>query len=60
MKRRELLTNAVGPASPAEKADNLKPRKSGPRAKYFPNFLMRTHEGKEVRFYDDLIHGKHV
>jgi protein SCO1/2 len=21
---------------------------------------LRTHEGKEVRFYDDLIHGKHV
>lgn len=60
MKRRDLLTNALGPASPAEKADNLKPKKSGPRAKYFPNFLMRTHEGKEVRFYDDLIHGKHV
>jgi protein SCO1/2 len=60
MKRRELLTIAQGPASPAQKVDNLKPKKSGPRAKYFPNFLMRTHEGKEVRFYDDLIHGKHV
>lgn len=60
MKRRELLANALGSTAPAEKADDLKPRKSGPRAKYFPNFLMRTHEGKEVRFYDDLIHGKHV
>jgi len=60
MKRRELLANALGQAMPVEKADDLKPKKSGKRAKYFPNFLMRTHEGKEVRFYDDLIHGKHV
>ena len=60
MKRRELLASALGPAMPAEKADDLKPKKSGPRARYFPNFLLRTHEGKEVRFYDDLIHGKHV
>jgi protein SCO1/2 len=60
MKRRELLANALGPAMPAEKADDLNPKKSGPRARYFPNYLMRTHEGKEVRFYDDLIHGKHV
>jgi protein SCO1/2 len=60
MKRRELLANVLGPTMPAEKADDLKPKKSGPRARYFPNFLLRTHEGKEVRFYDDLIHGKHV
>lgn len=60
MKRREMLANVLGPAMPAKKEDDLKPKKSGPRAKYFPNFLLRTHEGKEVRFYDDLIHGKHV
>jgi len=60
MKRRELVANILVPAVSVEKADELKPKKSGPRAKYFPNFLMRTHEGKEVRFYDDLIHGKHV
>jgi protein SCO1 len=60
MKRRELLANVLGPAMPADKADDLKPKTSGLRAQYFPNFLMQTHEGKEVRFYDDLIHGKHV
>lgn len=27
---------------------------------YFPNFVLRTHEGKEVRFYDDLLKGKVV
>ncbi|HEV3317476.1 MAG TPA: SCO family protein [Candidatus Angelobacter sp.] len=30
----------------------------GPR--YFTNAVFRTHENKEVRFYDDLIKGKHV
>lgn len=60
MKRRKLLANALGPAMSADKADDLKPKTTGPRSKYFPNFLLRTHEGKEVRFYDDLIHGKHV
>src|SRR5215813_14078367 len=29
-------------------------------SKYFTNAVLRTHEGKEVRFYDDLIKGKHV
>ncbi len=60
MKRRDLLATVLGPTMPAEKADDLKPKTTGPRSNYFPNFLMRTHEGKEVRFYDDLIHGKHV
>src|ERR1700682_1595842 len=30
----------------------------GPRAGYFPNFTLRTHDGKSVRFYDDLIASK--
>ncbi len=60
MKRRELIANVLTPTLADEKAIESKPKKSGPRARYFPNFLMRTHEGKEVRFYDDLIHGKHV
>lgn len=33
---------------------------SGPRAKHFPNFVLTTHEGNKVRFYDDLIRGKQV
>jgi protein SCO1 len=27
---------------------------------YFPNVLLRTHEGDEVRFYDDLLKGRSV
>ena len=30
------------------------------REPYFPNTLVTTHEGKKVRFYDDLIKGKVV
>ncbi len=56
MKRRNLLANVLG----ADKADDLSTKTTGPRSTYFPNFLLQTHEGKEVRFYDDLIHGKHV
>jgi cytochrome oxidase Cu insertion factor (SCO1/SenC/PrrC family) len=29
-------------------------------ADYFPNVLLTTHEGKQVRFFDDLIKGKVV
>lgn len=32
----------------------------GMREPYFPNVPVTTHEGKEVRFYDDLIKGKVV
>ena len=34
--------------------------KKGPRASYFPNTLVQTHEGKKLRFYDDVVHGKVV
>ena len=27
---------------------------------YFPNVLLTTHDGREVRFYDDLVKGKKV
>ena len=30
------------------------------RERYFPNVVLRTHEGRAVRFYDDLIKGKVV
>ena len=32
----------------------------GPRAGYFPDFVLRTHENKPVRFYTDLVKGKIV
>src|SRR6202451_1395621 len=49
MNRRDLLTCHV--------ADKARPAASlGPR--YYTNALLRTHENKQVRFYDDLIKGK--
>lgn len=30
------------------------------RLRYFPNFVLTTHEGKKVRFYDDLVKDKIV
>ena len=35
-------------------------RRGGSRADYFPNATLYTHEGKPVKFYDDLIRGKVV
>ena len=35
-------------------------RRGGARASAFPNVTLYTHEGKAVKFYDDLIHGKVV
>jgi protein SCO1 len=34
--------------------------KDGPRAAYFPNTMVHTHDGKKLRFYDDVVRGKIV
>ena len=31
-----------------------------PRADYFPNLVLQTHESRKVRFYDDVVRGKIV
>ena len=50
MQRRELFTNLT-----------KSPLRSGSLgAKFFTNAKLLTHEGKEVKFYDDLIKGKQV
>jgi len=36
------------------------PARAGPRAGYFPDFILRTHENKPVRFYTDLVQGRVV
>lgn len=36
------------------------PHVASPGPMFFTNSLLRTHENKEVRFYDDLIRGKQV
>jgi protein SCO1 len=32
----------------------------GPRAGYFPNTIVQTHDGRKLRFYDDVVRGKVV
>ena len=34
--------------------------KPGPRAGYFPNTVVQTHDGRKLRFYDDVVRGKVV
>ena len=34
--------------------------KGGPRAAYFPNTEVQTHDGRTLRFYDDVVRGKVV
>ena len=34
--------------------------KPGPRADFFPNTIVQTHDGRKLRFYDDVMRGKVV
>jgi protein SCO1/2 len=55
MNRRSLL------AALAARASSLDDKsREVTRARYFPNVELTTHEGKKVRFYDDLIKNKIV
>ena len=47
------LALAAG-ASPALRAA------SRPRANYFPNSIVQMHDGRKLRFYDDVVRGKVV
>ena len=50
--RAAALVTDVNPAT--------KSRKQGPRANYFPNYTVTTHDNRQVKFYDDLIADKIV
>jgi protein SCO1 len=52
MDRRQFFSNFVKNAACSLSAS--------PGAEFFTNAVFRTHENKEVRFYDDLIKDKHV
>lgn len=63
MRRREFLVNCglASLASPLLMKSNVIAKElPGLRANYFPNLILRTHENKVVRFYDDLVKGKLV
>ena len=63
VKRREMLVKfaaarqqrGLSPAPAGEQAS-----REATQARYFPNVELTTHEGKKVRFYDDLIRDKIV
>jgi protein SCO1 len=61
MDRRHLLS-MLGGFAPATGLATVAPRAAGrgPASSKLPNFELTTHEGKQVRFYDDLLHGKLV
>ena len=54
MKRRDLLTGF------ATSKPSFAPHPASPGIGRFTNALLRTHDDKEVRFYDDLIKGRQV
>lgn len=58
MSRRGLFTRFVSDKAP-DKA-TPQPHAASPGVERFTNALLRTHEGKQVRFYDDLIRGRQV
>lgn len=61
--KRNLLRLAGGAALIPLVAQARSVRPSAPRhsmADYFPNVELETHDGRKVRFYDDLVKGKLV
>jgi protein SCO1 len=62
MKRRKFFTSLVSdqPAGALRAPVQGVPHVASPGPAVFTNALLRTHENKPVRFYDDLIRGKQV
>lgn len=66
MNTRRYLVTGMGVAAlglialPGITLEQPRPRRGADDGRYFPNSRLLTHEGKEVRFYDDLIRGKVV
>ena len=61
--KRNLLRLAGGAALMplVAQARSVRPSaQRSPLADYFPNVVLETHDGRKVRFYDDLIKGKVV
>lgn len=59
-RRRELLRWVAGTGALASFDASPAGRPAGPPPPRFPNLTVLTHEGKAVRFYDDLVRGRTV
>jgi len=55
-----LASIAVGAFTPSSRSDDNVSSREVIRDRYFPNLVLTTHEGRRVRFYDDLIKDKIV
>ncbi|HEU4386912.1 MAG TPA: SCO family protein [Blastocatellia bacterium] len=62
MKRRKFFRSLLSDKPPKDLPAPVQgvPHPASPGPKVFTNALLRTHEDKSVRFYDDLIRGKQV
>lgn len=61
--RRIFLQSVVAGSTVIANGATAKPNERRPSAGesgYFPNLVLETHEGKRVRFYDDLVKGRLV
>lgn len=59
MESKRLFLKAVGGAALLPAATHAAPAPARDEA-YFPNVVLQTHEGRRVRFYDDLVKGRKV
>ncbi|HXD39898.1 MAG TPA: SCO family protein [Ramlibacter sp.] len=55
--KRMFLKSAAGAVALAPLLVSASASVGGPRAGYFPNAALQTHEGRKVRFYDDVVKG---
>src|SRR5436189_184488 len=55
-----LAPIAVGALTQPSRSDDNVSSREVLRDRYFPNLVLTTHEGRSVRFYDDLIKDKIV
>jgi protein SCO1 len=54
------IVGAASVAGVVAAADRSIRNRPGPRADYFPNSIVDAHDGRKLRFYDDVIRGKVV
>ncbi len=57
---RAQAAEAAATAAVVEAPETAVDRGPNPFADRFPNLVLKTHQGRNVRFYDDLLKGKIV
>jgi cytochrome oxidase Cu insertion factor (SCO1/SenC/PrrC family) len=58
--RAQAAEETAAPEAVAKVPEAAVDKGANPFADRFPNLVLKTHEGKNVRFYDDLLKGKIV